>query len=158
MGLLDILKGTNKKREAFEFSAAAAQQELANPSSNAQEYVDTIGKLGYLFETTAMQDFFMNNRNMRVFIPAFQTVNRTTNINEHEAQIMWLDFQTLFTMVKLTMPPDDYEQGAMAMFQSLEILASTIITDAKNGWKGHLATENVRRLDVALNKKEPIRR
>jgi len=154
MGLLGLFR--KKDDKAFEFSASVAQQDVANPtnSNQSQDYVDTIGKIGYLFDTPTMQDFFMNNQYMRVFIPAFQTVNRTTKLNSHEAEIMWLDFQILFTMVKLTLPPDVYEQGAMAMFQSLEILSATIISDGKDGWKGHLATENVRRLDVQLNKKD----
>lgn len=158
LGILD--KFRHRDDRAFEFSAAAAQQDLANPtnSNQAQEYVDTVGRLGYLFDSPIMQSFFMDNPRMRVFIPAFQTVNRTTNLSSHEAEIMWLDFQILFTMVKLTLPPDIYEQGAMSMFQSLEVLAGTIITDGKNGWKGHLATENVRRLDVALNPKKNLLR
>jgi hypothetical protein len=154
---LGLLGGLFHKKDerAFEFSAAAAQTDLANPtaSSPEQEYVQTVGKIGYLLNSPTMEQFFATNPHMQKFIPAFQSVNRTTKLSNHEAEIMWLDFQIAFTMAKLTMPPDVYEQGAMSMFQSLEILASTQITDGKDGWKGHLITEQVRRLDVQLNKK-----
>jgi hypothetical protein len=154
LGILSLFR--KKDNTAFEFSAAAAQQDLANPNASgpAQEYVDTVGKIGYLLNSPTMEQFFMTNKYMQVFIPAFQSVNRTTKLSNHEAEIMWLDFQIAFTMAKLTMPPDVYEQGAMAMFQSLEILAGTQITDGKEGWKGHLITEQVRRIDVQLNKKD----
>jgi hypothetical protein len=152
MGILDLFR--KKDTSAFEFSAAAAHQDIANPNTSpAQDYVDTVGKIGYLLNSPTMEQFFMTNKYMQVFIPAFQSVNRTTKLSNHEAEIMWLDFQIAFTMAKLTMPPDVYEAGAMGMFQSLEILASTQITDGKEGWKGHLITEQVRRIDVALNKK-----
>ena len=157
MGLLDRLR--KKDNSAFEFSAAAATQDLANPnnSSPQQEYIDTVGKIGYLLNSPTMEQFFMTNKYMQVFIPAFQSVNSTTKLSSHEAEIAWLDFQIAFTMAKLTMPPNIYEQGAMGMFQSLEILASTQIADGRDGWKGHLITEQVRRLDVQLNKKDRVR-
>lgn len=144
-----------KDNTAFEFSAGAAHQDLANQNnpSEEQQQIETLGRIRHLLNSPTMERFFVENKYMQAFLPAFESVNRTTKINNQEARIMWLDFQILFLMGKLTMPPDVYEQGAMLMFQSLEIAASTIITDAKDGWKGHLLTEQVRRLDVALNKK-----
>jgi hypothetical protein len=156
---LGFLKVFRKKDDtAFQFSAAAAQTDLSNPNQNNPEVdqIETLGKIRHLLNSPVMERFFLENKYMRVFIPAFESVNRTTKINNHEAEIMWLDFQILFLMAKLTMPPDVYECGAMTMFQSLEIAASTIITDAKDGWKGHLLTEQVRRLDVMLNKKSGV--
>jgi hypothetical protein len=153
LGFLKIFR--KKDDTAFQFSAAAAQTDLANPNqTNSEvEQIETLGKIRHLLTSPVMEKFFLENKYMQVFIPAFDSVNRTTKITDHEAEIMWLDFQILFLMAKLTMPPDVYEMGAMALFQSLEIAASTVITDAKGGWKGHLLTEQVRRLDVMLNKK-----
>jgi hypothetical protein len=145
-----------KDDKAFDFSAAAAHQDMANPntSSPEQDYVAMIGKIGYLLNSPTMEQFFMEHPHLRMFVPAFQSVNRTTKLSNHEAEIMYYDFQILFTMAKLTMEPSIYEQGAMGIFQGLEILAETQITDGKDGWKGHLITEQVRRLEVDLNKKK----
>lgn len=155
MGLKERIFG-KKDDTAFQFSAGAAQTDLANPTTSTpeQQYIDTVSKIGYLLDSPTMQSFFLDNPHMKVFIPAFQSVIRTTKITSHEADIMWIDFKILFLMKKATMPQQLYDQGAMAMFQSLSILADSIIYDAKDGWKGHLSTENVRRLDVVLNKKD----
>jgi hypothetical protein len=148
--------GRKKDNSAFEFSAAAAQTDISNPNnpSPEQDYVAMLGKIGYLLNSPTMEKFFMEHPHLRMFVPAFQSVNRTTKLSANEAEIMYYDFQILFTMAKLTMPPDVYEQGAMGIFQGLEVLASTQITDGKDGWKGHLITEQVRRLEVNLNKKK----
>lgn len=155
MGLKERIFG-KKDETAFQFSAAAAHTDLANPSnsSSEQEYIATIGKIGYLLDSPTMTQFFQDNPQMQVFIPAFQNVIRTTKITNHEAEVMWIDFKILFLMKKATIPPHMYNESMMAMFQSLSILADSIISDAKDGWKGHLTTEQVRRLDVQLNKKQ----
>jgi hypothetical protein len=157
LGLKDLFR--KKDETAFNFSAGAAQQDLGNPNQTTpeQEAIETAGKIAYLLDSETMKQFFHDNPDFRVFIPAFQSVIRTTKINNHEAEMMWLNFKIMFLMKKAEMPKKLYAQGAMTLFQSLTILADSIITDAKDGWKGHLTTENVRRLDVMLNKKDHAR-
>lgn len=149
--------GFNRNKEdKWEFQKTAAIQDLSNPNQTSQEqdYVTMVGKIGYLLNSPTMEKFFMKHPHLRGFIPAFQSVNRTTNLTKHDAEVMYYDFQILFTMAKLTMDPSTYEQGAMAIFQGLEILAETQITDGVDGWKGHIITEQVRRLEVDLGKKK----
>lgn len=152
MGILSVLR-PKKDDTAFQFSAAAAQSDLQNPQNNPEEQLETLTKISHLLTSSIMEKFFLEHPHMQALIPAFDRVNRTTKITQHEAEIMWLDFKILFIKMKLTMPTEIFEQGATAFFSSLEILANSIITDARDGWKGHLLTEQVRRLDVALNKK-----
>ena len=155
MGLKERLFG-KKDDTAFQFSAAAAQTDLANPSnsSQSQEYVDTIGKIGYLLDSTEMQQFFANNPEFGPLIPAFQIVIRTTKINSHEAQMMWLRYKVLTLKLKADLASKFPQKDYSAIFMALDILFESIISDAKDGWKGHLTTEQVRRLDVVLNKKD----
>jgi hypothetical protein len=155
LGLKERLFG-KKDDTAFQFSAAAAQTDLANPSnsSSSQEYVDTVGKIGYLLDSTEMQQFFSNHQEFSPLIPAFQSVIRTTKINNHEAQMMWLGYKILTLKLKADLASKFPQVDYSAIFMSLEILFESIISDAKDGWKGHLTTEQVRRLDVVLNKKD----
>lgn len=156
MGIFNLFKP--KDDRAFEFSAAAAQQDLANPANtqNSQEYVDTLGKIGYLLDSPTMQEFIMTNPYMRLLAPAFQAVIRTTNTNRFQAELMQMDYQILFCMAKLTMPPHVYEQGAMTLLQSLEVYSNSIVFDTIEGWKGHLCTENVRKIEVGLNQRKKL--
>ena len=155
MGLKERIFG-KKDDTAFQFSAAAAQTDLANPNNTTlqQDYIDTVGKIGYLLDSPTMQQFFADNEEFRPLIPAFQNVIRTTKINSREAEIMWLGYKILALKLKADLASTHPYKDYTAIFMSLEILFESIISDAKEGWKGHLTTEQVRRLDVQLNKKD----
>ena len=153
MGLKELIFGRTNR--AYEFAATTAQTEMANPQSQQaeQDYGAIVARVSYLLETPEMDQFLVSHKEMQDFIPAFQKVIRTTNISPREAEIMWLNYKIMFLTKKQTIPRTDYEQ-VISLFQAFEILADSIISDAKNGWKGHLSTESVRRVEVALNKKE----
>ena len=154
MGLKERIFGKKNEKE-FDFSAAAANTDIATTNNSAsQEYVDTLGKIGYLLDSPTMNQFLTEEKEMQDLIPAFQSVIRTTKITGREAEIMWLNYKTMFLAKKAKMAGTYRENDPAVLFQALSILADSIISDAKDGWKGHLATENTRRLDVVLNKKE----
>lgn len=158
MGLRERIFG-RKDDTAFQFSANAAQADLANPNNQnqEQEYYQTLNKLTYLIDTPALQQFFVNYKELNDLIPAFQTPIRTTKINKREAEVMWLNYKILFLKKKAELYSLHPYEDFTALFLALEILADSIISDALDGWKGHLTTEQVRRLDVVLNKKDKWR-
>jgi hypothetical protein len=88
LGILSLFR--KKDNTAFEISAAAAQQDLANTnvSGKDSDFIFKLGKIGYILFSPTMEHFFMSNKYMQVFIPAFQSVNRTTKLTSHEAEIM----------------------------------------------------------------------
>lgn len=155
LGLKERIFG-KRDDKAFEFSAGAAQTDLANPnqSSPEQQYVDTVGRLGYLLDSPTMQEFFVNNEELRPLIPLFQSVIRTTKISRREGEIMWLGYKIASLKLKADLAATHPQKDYSSIFMALEVLFESIISDAIDGWKGHLATEQVRRLDVVLNKKE----
>ena len=155
MGLKERIFG-KRDDSAFQFSAGAAQSDLANPnnSPNGNDYVDVAGRIGYLLDSPELQHLFTNHQELNPLLPAFQSVIRTTKINAIEAERMWLRYKIATLKLKADLASSYSQRDYSAIFMSLDILFESILSDAKDGWKGHLSTESVRRLDVVLNKKE----
>lgn len=155
MGLKERIFG-KKDDLAFQFSAAAAQTDLANPNNSpaSQDYVDAAGRIGYLLDSPELQQLFVNHPELNPLSPAFQSVIRTTKVNSIEAERMWLRYKIATLKLKADLASKYPQRDYSAIFMALDILFESIITDAKEGWKGHLSTESVRRLDVVLNKKD----
>jgi hypothetical protein len=139
----------NRNSEKLEFKrslvVAEAQADAQRGSDPSMEYLTMIGKFGYLVGDERIPEFISENPAFNALIPALSPVNRTTkHICKKDAHIAWLDFQILYTMLEMSMHPDVYESGGMEVLQGFEIFSNTQISDAYEGWKGNILTQQVK--------------
>ncbi len=147
-----------RENKKLEFNRTYALTEAARDSQGsadpANDYLMALGKFGYLVGDDRIPTFVSQNPAYNALIPALSPVNRTTkHISKRDAHIAWLDFQILFTMLELTMRPEDCETGAMEILQGFEIFANTQISDGFEGWKGNILTQQVKVSRVELKEK-----
>lgn len=122
-----------------------AQGDAQRSSDPQMDYLTMLGKFGYLVGDERIPKFVEDNPAFSALIPALSPVNRTTkHISKKDAHLQWLDFQILFTMLEMTMHPENYESGGMETLQGFEIFASTQISDGFEGWKGNILTQQVK--------------
>ncbi len=145
----------NKKLEfkrTYALTEAAADAQRGGDPAN--DYLTMLGKFGYLVGDDRIPEFISNNPAYNALIPALSPVNRTTkHISKRDAHIAWMDFQILYTMLELTMRPEDYEAGGMEILQGFEVLSNTQISDGFEGWKGNILTQQVKVSRVEMREK-----
>ena len=135
---------------------AEAQGEAAQPESPEVEYLKMMAKIGYLTVDENVVKWLFDHKWFHPLIPPLAPVNRTTVLTAMQADIQRLDFEILFTMMKLTMPPDIYEQGAMEMFQGFRIFANNQINEAIEGKKLAALTQVHKRIEIETEKKKGL--
>ena len=139
----------NRDNKKQEFRRNMALTEASADAQKSQDptmdYLAMLGKFGYLVGDDRIVQYIQNHPEFYCLIPALSPVNRTTkHIDKVDAHIQWLDFQILYTMLEMTMNPDDYENGGLEVIQGFEIFSTTQISDGFQGWKGNILTQQVK--------------
>lgn len=144
----------NDRSLEFKQNMALSQAQAdANVQGTPEDLIQAIEKQRLFLQDEKVIDFLWSHPELHAFIPALSAINRTTkHISKKDALIAWLDFQILFTMEEMAMPPELYEAGALELMQGLEILAATQISDGYEGWKGTILTQIVKRSQIELKK------
>jgi hypothetical protein len=133
--------------------------EVNNDKTGAEtDYINTIGKVGYLLLDEQLITFLAENEFLNPLIALLSPVNSTSNLSKFEADLKRLRIENFFTMLKLTMPPEMYEKNGMEWLESLRLYSFDRVSDAENGWKGHIATEHVKVILSGESKKNGVGR
>lgn len=133
---------------------ATAAGEAQQQESPEIEYLQMMARIGYLTVDENVVRWLFDHPNFHPLIAPLAPVNRTTVLTKQQADINRLDFEILFTMMKLTMPPEVYEQGAMELFQGFRIFANNQINDAVEGKKLIALTQVAKRVEIELPEKK----
>lgn len=150
-------KHDNSRDEDMSHSIALSQQQAdaANQTDPVIEAAKLAERERLLTSDQRVAQFLDTHHHYRAFIPALSPVNRTTkHIGKTDAIVAWLDFQILATLTEMTMPPEEFENGALEIMQGLEMLHNTQISDGYEGWKGKLVTENNKTIKTILSKQK----
>lgn len=149
--------GRGKKDEKDEeFGTDMALTEHSRQSPMSDEMIYSLGRSVYMImdpEVTGILNADGNDQ-FNALIPAFSHLNRTTNIDKKQAELLTLDYEYLSLIHKLNMNEDEYENVGWAMLESLKIFAHGITSDAFHGWKGKLVTEQIKIIRTELEKKK----
>jgi len=122
-----------------------------------KEYVESLGRSVFMIMDPEVITMLVNDRQLKNLLPAFSHLNRVTNIGKgregaREAELLFLKYKILLIRHKLAMTEDQYEKMGWETLESLEIFARSIISDAREGWKGRLVTEQLKKVTVELEK------
>ena len=128
--------------------------EMQQPDNPEIEYLQMMARIGYLTVDENVVKWLFDHPQFHPLIQALAPVNRTTVLTAQQAEINRIDFEILFTMMKLTMPPDVYEQGAMEHFQGFRIFANNQINDAVEGKKLIALTQVSKRIEIDTKEKK----
>jgi hypothetical protein len=139
------------KRDVAVTALAGEAQQQDNPEI---EYLQMMAKIGYLTVDENVVRWLFEHTEFHPLIAPLAPVNRTTVLTPRQADINRIDFEILFTMMKLTMNPEVYEQGAMEMFQGFRIFSNNQINDAVEGKKLQALTQVAKRVEIETDKKK----
>jgi len=130
--------------------AGDAQQQ----DSPEMAYLQMMARVGYLTVDENVVKWLFDHKQFHPLIAALAPVNRTTWLTKQQAEINRIDFEILFTEMKLTMRPDIYEQGVMELLQGFRIFANNQINDAVEGKKLAALTQVAKRIEIETEKKK----
>lgn len=139
------------KREVVAATVAGEAQQQDNPEI---KYLQMMARIAYLTVDENVVRWLFDHPDFHPLIAALAPVNRTTILSKQQADINRLDFEILFTMMKLTMPPEVYEQGAMELFQGFRIFANNQVNDAIEGKKLVALTQVAKRIEIETDKQK----
>lgn len=143
----------NDKSLEFKQGLALTESEKNDQSNPELEAMKAMHRQQLMLGDERLSNFLDANPAFHAFIPALASVNRTTkHISKVDARVAWLDFQILFALEEMAMPPEVYEAGGLEIMQGLEIYAATQISDGYEGWKGRILTEQRKSSSVELKK------
>lgn len=149
-------RGKKRQDEDEEFGKGMAGIEQSNQPQMSDEMISSLGRSVYMVmdpEVTAI----LNDKDKPQFqalLPAFSHLNRTTRIGKKQAELLTLNYEYLSLIHKLNMPEDDYENVGWALLESLKIFASGIISDAFEGFKAKVVTEQIKIIRTELERKK----
>lgn len=149
--------GRGKKDDKEEqFATDMALTEHSRPM--ADEMINSLGRSVYMVMDPDVQAILNNpektNPQLQALLPAFSHLNRTTKIGKTQAELLTLDYEYLSLIHKLNMNEDEYENVGWALLESLKIFASGIISDALDGFKARVITEQIKIIRTELQKQK----
>lgn len=155
-----LRKKKDDKTEEFKRDMTLTEQQRQTPMT--EDYVYSLGRSVYMImdpEVTAMLNPTDDNgkpkpSQFRSLIPAFSHLNRLSNIDKQQKELLTLDYEFLILIHKLNMNEDQYESVGWAELESLKIFAQNMVSDSFHGWKGKLVTEQIKIIRAELEKKK----
>jgi hypothetical protein len=157
MNVPNPMKLFHREDKGLEFRQTLIHQEQqvdANrPGSAMEDLVEMTRKIGYLTIDENIINFLHNNASMHPLLAPFSPLNSTIILNKQQASLKRIRFENLFSILKLTMEPSTYEANGFEVLEGLRMYAHDRVSEAEEGWKGHLCTENVKRIEAHTEKK-----
>jgi hypothetical protein len=158
MGVLGAVKrifGGNDP--GFEFRQnlalqAAADNPQGQPGNPIDDAIDTQRRISYLTVDTNVIGLCYNNKALQPLLAPLSPLNSTIILDKRQADLKRIRMENYFAMLKLTMDPTDFEANGFETIEGLRLYAHDRVNEAVDGWKGHLCTENVRRMEVQTKK------
>lgn len=126
-------------------TAIDAKLRQTNPES---EYIQMIGKLGYMVMDENVINFLYQNEVLHPFIPVFSPLNATIKLDKKQAELKRIRLENFIAMRKLTMPAEIYDSNGLEVIDGIRLFGHDRVSEAQDGWKGHLVTEQVTRIET----------
>jgi len=145
-----------RKKEPDPDEQFQQNQALNQGNIMSEEVRASLGQSVYMVHDPYVHEAFRDKDNelLETMLPAFSFLNRTTNIDKAEKELLFWQYKRLMTLTRLTMKERDYNTKWWLQQEALQIYAMGILNDAEGGWKGKLVTEQIRKIITELRKPE----
>jgi hypothetical protein len=149
--------GKNKEKEKRdeEYLETQGLTETGRPSSSTplpQEYLASLGTSYYLLMDEDVHGMLKRNNELKGLLPAYSHLNRTTKITPKQAELLKLDYDFVILIHELNMDEDAYETTLWSTLEGLQIYGANMISDAIEGWRGKLVTEQIKVIRTVLER------
>uniref|UniRef100_A0A6H1ZYQ4 Uncharacterized protein n=1 Tax=viral metagenome TaxID=1070528 RepID=A0A6H1ZYQ4_9ZZZZ len=154
MGIFRRGKKRKEEEEAKEHARNVTYAEESQPMSEEDRaMIYSLGRSVYMIQDPDFNTWLLDEENkLRNSYPAFSMVNRTTNIGQHDKELLLLDYEYLLLINKLNMNEDEYENEGWASLAAMDIYARYMVNDSLQGWKGRLVTEQIKHIVTEIQK------
>ena len=156
MGILDLFRKKDDGGLEFERNLALASEagDSQKPTSPEADYAAMIGKMGFMIMDENVINFLYKNKVLHPYLFTFSPVNSTIKLSKHQSELKRIRLENQVVMTKLTMPPELYEANGMEIMDGVRLYGHDRVSEAEEGWKGHLVTEQVKVIDIKTTKEK----
>lgn len=160
MGIFRRKKKEPDPDEEFQKNVVLTEEQGQGSDRWDDEVRASLGRSVYMIHDPYVHAAFADDNNplLKTMLPAFSFLNRTTNIEKDEKELLTLQYKRLMILAKLTMKEDEYNTKWWLQQEAFQIYAMGILNDAEGGWKGRLVTEQIRKIITELRQPEKKRR
>lgn len=159
MGVLSALNPFKHKEDTSlqfkrDLTTAAVHGDAAKPNSPEADYLAMVGKMGFMVMDENIINFLYSNSLLHPFIPVFSPLNSTIKLDKQQAELKRIRLENFIVERKLTMPPETYDSNGLEVLDGLRIFGHDRVSEAMDGWKGHLVTEQVKVIETRTPEKK----
>jgi len=155
--VLGIKNPFKKDDNLLQFSQGLVEAEVGGaagkPESPEMEAWQLETKMKFMIKDEDVSNFLLQNKCLQPLVPVFSPVNATIKLNKQQAVLKRIRIENMITMMKLTMNPDVYEANGLEVLEGLRLYGHDRVSEAEEGWKGHLVTEQVKVIETRTEKK-----
>jgi len=147
-----VIFGRGKKKdeeEEFAKSVALTEQQAVME----EEMRASVGSSLYYVYDPHLHAILNQTERDRATYPARSFINRTTNIDAREKEILFNEYEYLNTLSDIGANEEEYETVGWLKGESVLIHDRIALNDMHNGWKGKLMAERVRRIIAELQQR-----
>lgn len=149
---MGILRGGKKPDRDGEFGREIVGTEIARGESVGDDY-DRALRNSYMILDLNLINQMLKDPDLKPLYPAFSFVNRTSKVGDREREILWLDYDYLFLLRKLSITKESYDFDKWIALEALRLSVPYFLSDAQ-GWKGRLLTEQIKIIRAQVEKKK----
>lgn len=155
LGFLNPFKKRDNDFLQFERGLIASEVagDSARPTNPEADYINMMGKLGPMILDENVVNFLHRFTILHPLIPVFSPLNATIKLDKKQAELKRIRIDNMITELKLTMPVEVYDANGMEILDGLRLFGFDRVSEAVDGWKGHLTTEQVKVIRTEQEKK-----
>lgn len=157
MGILSAInpfKHKDEESHALRFQRDLTRAEVEKPTSPEADYIAMVGKMGFMVMDENLINFLYSNPILHPLIPVFSPVNATIKLDKHQSELKRIRLENMLTVMKLTMAPNVYDANGLEILDGLRLYGHDRVSEAFEGWKGHLVTEQVKVIETRTPEKK----
>lgn len=146
----NFFRGKDSSRVEYERALVTTTTagETNKPSDPASDYIEMTGKMGYMVMDEIVIKILSENPYLQPLLFLFSQLNSTGKLDKHQAELKRIRLEKIITMMRLTMPEAMYEANGYETLATVRMFGHDRINEAVDGWKGHLVTEQVKKIEV----------
>jgi hypothetical protein len=127
--------------------------EANSPSNPIEETQMMAQRIGYLTIDGPVLNVIALNPQLQDWLMYVTPLNSTAKLDKQQAKLQAARIEVAAARSKLLMKPSTYEANGYQIIEGLRNFAHMRTFEAIDGWKGHLCTENVKRIEAGVVKK-----
>lgn len=126
--------------------------EANKPSNPIEETQMMAHRISYLTVDGPVLGLVATNPQIQDWLMYVSPLNSTTKLDKRQAMLQATRIEIATARSKCLMKAETYEANGYEIIEGLRNFALMRVFDAVDGWKGHLCTENVKRIEAGVKK------